>query len=151
TSLELRLRADSEQAARWAEDRVLAETDRLSAIFSGYDPTSELSRWQAALCGPIKVSPELFGLLLASDNWRERSRGAFDPRVEALSRLWARCQREDRLPTSAERKAALALMAAPAWRLDPQAGTAERLSTCPISLNAIAKGYIVGKACDAGF
>ena len=40
-------------------------------------------------------------------------------------------------------------MAAPAWKLDPIAGTAERTSTCPISLNAIAKGFIVGKAADA--
>ena len=48
TSLELKVRADDIEAARWAEDRVLREIDRASAIFSGYDPTSEFSRWQAA-------------------------------------------------------------------------------------------------------
>ena len=37
TSLELRVRADSPEAAGWAEKRVLGEIDRLSAIFSGYD------------------------------------------------------------------------------------------------------------------
>jgi thiamine biosynthesis lipoprotein ApbE len=150
TSLELRLSADSERAARAAEDRVLAEIDRLSAIFSGYDAKSEFSRWQSAPKGPVKVSRELFELLEACDAWRERSHGAFDPCVEALSRLWAHCQREKRLPTIHERKDALALMAAPAWRLDNGNQTAERLSACPISLNAIAKGYIVGKACDVG-
>ena len=40
-------------------------------------------------------------------------------------------------------------MAAPAWRLDADAGTAEHLTTCPLSLNSIAKGYIIGRACDA--
>ena len=40
-------------------------------------------------------------------------------------------------------------MSRPAWRLDPIARTAERTSACPISLNAIAKGYIVGVAADA--
>ena len=40
-------------------------------------------------------------------------------------------------------------MAAPAWRLDPARGTAERLSAGPLSLNAIAKGYIVDRACEA--
>ena len=47
TSLELKVRADNLEAARWAEDRVLREIDRASAIFSGYDPASEFSRWQA--------------------------------------------------------------------------------------------------------
>ena len=35
-------------------------------------------------------------------------------------------------------------MSQPAWRLDPASRTAERLSDCPLSLNGIAKGYIVG-------
>ena len=46
TSLELRVRAENRKAAEAAEDRVLREIDRLAAIFSGYDPASELSRWQ---------------------------------------------------------------------------------------------------------
>ena len=40
-------------------------------------------------------------------------------------------------------------MAARAWRLDPAPRTAERLSDCPLSLNGIAKGFIVERACDA--
>ena len=39
-------------------------------------------------------------------------------------------------------------MARPAWRLDSAAGTAEHLTVCPLSLNSIAKGYIIGRACD---
>ena len=42
-----------------------------------------------------------------------------------------------------------ALLATPAWRLDSAAHTAERLSDCPLSLNGIAKGFIVERACDA--
>ena len=40
-------------------------------------------------------------------------------------------------------------MPQPAWKLDPVARTAERTSPCPVTLNAIAKGFIVGKASDA--
>ena len=54
TSMELRLSADSEELARRAEDRVLREIDRLSAIFSGYDPTSEFSRWMAGPRAPVE-------------------------------------------------------------------------------------------------
>src|SRR4051794_40196173 len=52
TSLELRVRADGEAAARRAEGRVLAAIDRLAAIFSGHDPASEFRRWQAASLSP---------------------------------------------------------------------------------------------------
>jgi FAD:protein FMN transferase len=149
TSLELCVRADSPEAARAAENRVLREVDRLAAIFSGYDAGSEFSRWQASLNSPIKVSLELFEVLQMSDQWLHAGAGAFDPRVEALTRLWSHCARQDRLPTALERDQATALMSTPAWRLDPISGTAERLSDCPLSLSGIAKGYIVGQACDA--
>jgi FAD:protein FMN transferase len=148
TSLELRVRANDDQAARWAEDRVLREIDRLSAIFSGYDPASEFSRWPSALKTPTRVSPELFEVLRASDSWYSRSGGAFDPRVEALSRLWSGCAREGRLPTAQESAGARALMDRPAWRLESALHTAERLTNCPLSLNGIAKGFIVERACE---
>ncbi len=149
TSLELRVRAVDEAAAKRAEDRVLHEIDRLSAIFSGYDAASEFSRWQSDGRTPARVSPELFEVLQASDLWHTRSGGAFDPRVEVLSRLWSDGARRNRLPTAEESAGARALMSRPAWRLDPVLRTAERLSACPLSLNGIAKGFIVERACDA--
>jgi thiamine biosynthesis lipoprotein len=149
TSLELCVRADSLQAARQAEHRVLAEIDRLTLIFSGYDPTSELSRWQGAPRKPIRVSRELYEVLEASEYWGRRSDGAFDPGVEVLSRLWAQCSQMGRLPTQEETSAAKALLIKPAWRTGPVACTVQRLSDCPLSLDGIAKGYIVEKACDS--
>ncbi|HEY2154890.1 MAG TPA: DUF2271 domain-containing protein [Isosphaeraceae bacterium] len=149
TSLELSVRADSEEAARAAEASALAEIDRLAAVFSGYDASSEFRRWQATVDKPTKVSPELFELLRASDRWREASGGAFDPRVQVLTELWSRSARLDRLPTADERAKARALMARPAWRLDIASGMAERLTGCPLSLNSIAKGFIIGRAAEA--
>jgi thiamine biosynthesis lipoprotein ApbE len=148
TSLALHVRADDRRAAAGAEDRVLWEIDRLSSIFSSYDRTSEFSRWQAQVKGAARVSPELFGLLQACDLWRSRSGGAFDPRVEVLSHVWSQAAKRDRLPTAEDLAKARALMNRPAWCLDPDQSTAERLSECPLSLNAIAKGYIVERACD---
>ena len=149
TSLELSVRASNALVARHAEERVLAEIDRLAAIFSGYDPASEFSRWQAAPRGPFKVSPELYDVLFSSERWDRLSGGAFDPRVEVLSRLWERCSRLGRLPGQEESAAARALMKPAAWRIDATARTATRVSDCPISLDGIAKGFIVEKACDA--
>jgi thiamine biosynthesis lipoprotein ApbE len=149
TSLELRVRADDPAGARWAEDRVLREIDRLSAIFSGYDPESEFSRWQARPAGPVAVSRELYDMLDASDRWRERTGGAFDPRAEAFSRLWGSAEAKGRVPSPEEIARVKEAMQRPAWRLDPVHRTAERLGDCPLSLNAIAKGLIVGLACES--
>jgi thiamine biosynthesis lipoprotein ApbE len=149
TSLELRVHAADEATARRAEELVLRRIDRLSAIFSGYDPASEFSRWQSGRGSDGKLSPELFDVLRASDVWQSRTAGAFDPRVEAFSQLWAACARRDRLPDADELARAKALMAPRAWRLDPVLRTAERLSDGPLSLNGIAKGFIVERACDA--
>jgi FAD:protein FMN transferase len=148
TSLELCVRADTEAAAQRAEARALLEIDRLCAVFSGYDSSSEFRRWQETIDKPVKVSAELLELLRASDQWRESSGGAFDPRVQALSELWSRCAKLDRLPTDEEARQAQSLMRRPAWRLDLAAGTAEHLTACPLSLNSIAKGYIIGRACE---
>jgi len=152
TSLALCVRADSPEAAAAAEDRVLREIDRLAAIFSGYDQNSEFCRWQATSQIPIKVSPELWEVLRTADRWADRSGGAFDARVEALTRLWSRCAERGRMPTVDELARAKAAMSRRAWRLGgPITLTAERLSDCPLSLNGIAKGYIVGRACEAAF
>jgi thiamine biosynthesis lipoprotein ApbE len=151
TSLELRVQAGSPEAAREAEETVFREIDRLAAIFSGYDPASEFSRWQATSGVPAKVSPELWEVLRTADRWTDCSGGAFNPRVEALTRLWSSCALRGRKPTVEELAAAQALMSRPAWRLDEASRTALRLSICPLSLNGIAKGYVVGRACDAAF
>ena len=66
-----------------------------------------------------------------------------------LSRLWTRCAQLGRLPTSEETLAARSVFKVPAWRLDSVTHTAERLTDCPLSLNGIAKGYIVERSCDA--
>ncbi len=150
TSLELAVAADNIEAARKAEARVLAEIDRLSLVYSGYDDRSEFSRWQRAAAGTnVRVSRELFEVFAACDRWGERSGWAFDPRVEVLSKLWSRCAELGRIPTSSELKDAKARMQRRPWKFDTAAQTADRSSDCPLSLNGIAKGHIVEVACNA--
>ncbi len=150
TALELRVSTDTFESARGAEARVLAEIDRLSRVFSSYDPASEFRRWETSRHVKTRVSDELFEVLQACDRWRDFSAGAFDPRAEICSRLWSRCMRLERLPTAEEFAEIRVLTSQPAWHLDPTARTAERLSALPLTLNAIAKGYIVERASLAG-
>jgi len=148
TSLTLHVRCENDAAARRAEACVLGEIDSLAAIFSGYDRGSEFSRWQAAPKGPFPVSAPLYEVLLASETWRAKSGGAFDARSGVFSRLWTECAQSGRPPSEAETTAAKELLNTPAWLLVPMAQAAERLSDCPVSLDGIAKGYIVEQACD---
>ncbi|QDV35264.1 DUF2271 domain-containing protein [Tautonia plasticadhaerens] len=149
TALELRVRADDSRAARWVESRVLGEIDRLSAILDGWDPASELSRWASSPGGPAAVSPELYEVLRLADSWRGATRGAFDPRAAALGRAWDASARLGLEPTAGELAEARDRSRPAAWRLDPAAGTAERSAAGPISLDGIAKGFIVERACAA--
>ncbi len=150
TSLELRVVADSARSAEKAEARVLAEIDRLSAIFSSHNPQSEFSSWQRTREIPVRVSSELFDVLSLADRLRIATAGAFDPRVAVVSQVWSNLAKEGRTPDDVEIARARDRMSGLAWRLDATARTAEHLTDCPLTLDAIAKGYIVGRACEVG-
>jgi len=145
TSLEITLEADDATAAATAERAVLAEIDRLSAVCSTYDPTSEVSRWLAARV-PREVSPDLAGILRACDRWREASGGCFHPGVAGVTRLWREAERTGG-GIDAERLAAAAQsLEQPPW---VWTGAAVSPRAALISLDGLAKGAIVDAACAA--
>src|SRR5215471_20472267 len=76
TSFELKVPALTRAAADKAEARVLAEIDREAKILSGYDPTSEFSRWFKTRGGTVPVSGELFDVLSRFDRYRALTGGA---------------------------------------------------------------------------
>ena len=146
TSMELRVRADSPESPRRAEARILGEMDRLARIFSTYDSSSEFSRWQQTAGQPAKVSGELFAVLSLADAWREASGGAFHPAVESLTRVWKDAAKKGALPLDGELDPARQRAAARAWSLDAAGRTATRLGSAPLTLDAIAKGWILEHA-----
>ena len=149
TSLELRVRSSVEGAATRAEMVALAEVDRLGKVFSTYTPDSEFSRWQQTDHEAVKVSPDLFSVLQVSEHWRIQTGGAFNPAAEAFTRLWNAAARNDSRPEASDLKATALEVARPAFRLDSASRSAERLSKVPLTLNAVAKGYIIEQASAA--
>lgn len=146
TSLEIEIEATDFPAAQAAEARVLDEIQRLAKIFSSYDASSEFSRWQETHGRPESISPELFEVLAASASWQERSRGAFNPAVEQLSRLWKAHETQPSPPTAEELAPVVADLQQSHWRLDSSTAKATRLARGALSLNAIAKGEILDRA-----
>lgn len=140
TSLELQVVASSQSAASGAESAVMGEVDRLEAILSGWSGTSELARWLGTHDVDVPVSAELAEVLDASAGWRERTARAFDPGAQAIIEMLRGADRQTDI------EALLAEPRAPLWSVDRAALTARRLTRHAISLDAIAKGYIVAHA-----
>ena len=126
TSLELHLLAHDAESARRAESALLDEIDRLAAILDQRSGVSELTRWQTTFECDAVVSPELAEVLELANVWRATTHGAFHPAAIA--------------------DASAAELASPLWTVDQSRGVARRVSTLPVSLDAIAKGYIVSRA-----
>lgn len=94
---------DSVEAAAIARN-VFNRIDTLNAIFSDWLPDSELNRLcQTAGTGQmIRVSPELYEIIVRSVCFSRKSHGAFDITIGPLTRLWRRSRSLKELP-SAER------------------------------------------------
>jgi thiamine biosynthesis lipoprotein ApbE len=88
TSLDLVVRTPRASDAERIEAVILAEVDRQSGILSTYSPLSEISRLDHST-GPFFCSRELFDVLAAYDEWRDRTGGAiaveFNPRGLSLN------------------------------------------------------------------
>ena len=149
TSLEMKVVAPSESQADAAFNAALTEIDREAQILSSWDANSEFSRWFHTQGRPMPVSPELFDVLNLFDQWRARTNGALDASAEAVTRIWQKAAAEERLPTDAEREAAVASIKKKQWTLDFQNQTATHTSDTPLALNSFVKSYIIEKSADA--
>jgi FAD:protein FMN transferase len=124
TALELRVTASSEDAAKAAENSVLAEVDRLSAILSTWKKDSEIKRWQES-GKPLTLSPDLTNVLKACEKWTADSQGAFSVRPSS--------------PDSGKI----------AWTFSSASGSATYLAKPgEITIDALAKGYIIDRAVE---
>ena len=149
TSLDVKVVAVSATEAAKAEAAARAEIARVAKIVSTYDLTSEVSQWLRTSHQPVPISPELFDVLHLFEQWRGRSNGALDASAEVVCRLWKTTAKQNRVPTAAEIKDALANVQQAHWQLDATARTATHLSDAPLILNSFVKSYIINRATDA--
>lgn len=149
TSLELTIRANSEASADKAEAAVLHEIDRLSCIYSHYDPSSEFSRFLLLGKGQgLDVSPELYEALQRCERWMATSSGAFQPAAEHLAKIWRQAEATQSLPRSSILKSAIVAMNQTHWTCVGDSTRIVRTSSTSLTLNAIAKGLILDQAAE---
>jgi FAD:protein FMN transferase len=132
TSFDLKVWTADEQLAELAEQTALLEIDRLNAILSSYDPTSEFSRWMGTQYQDIKISKDLFSVLEAFDAWREKTNGVLDPAAGKILALWKEASLQQKAPDVSMLASAVQEVAQQHWTLDQQAQTAKHLTRTPL-------------------
>lgn len=125
----------------------LDEIDRLERQLTVYRDDSEVSLINAlASERPIRVEDHLFDLFQRCVNWHRETRGAFDIAAGALVKCWGFYRREGRVPTLAERQAALARSGLSRVRLDGLEKTlAFAAPGVEINLGSVGKGYALDR------
>ncbi|MBC7400991.1 MAG: DUF2271 domain-containing protein [Mucilaginibacter sp.] len=149
TSLELKVFATSQQQADVAENAAMNKIAQLNKILSGYDASSEFSKWLNGEKKATKISPELFDVLSLFDKWRIQSNGALDASAEVVGKLWKDASKQNRQPSPQEIAAAVVTVKKQHWMLNKTNLTALRLDDAPLILNSFTKSYVINKACEA--
>lgn len=145
TSYDLKVKALSEAHADAAESVSLSEIDRLSAIFSSYDPQSEFSRWQQTHQIPVKISAELFEVMEAYDSWTQQTRGALNPGAAAIINIWKEAAKKQQIPEKNQLSLAVQKTNSSHWLLNRAEQTATHLDNSPLVMNSFVKSYIIQK------
>ena len=149
-SFDISVYAPDETVANEAVEAAYGRIRKLNAIFSDYEPDSELNRLcrTAGTGRAIPVSRELWEILQSSVELAQKSDGAFDITVGPVIRLWRKARRAKQLPTVEQIAAARALVGIQHVKMNTEARTVELTQAgMQLDLGGIAVGY----ACDEVF
>jgi thiamine biosynthesis lipoprotein len=146
------LYAPDNATASAAADAAFARFHELNAALSDYDPESELRK----LCGsssegkPVRVSDDLWRVLVRAKSLSELSGGAFDVTIGPLVLVWRNARRIKELPTEKSIETARAAVGYSFMRLHPENQSVELLKpNMRLDLGGLAKGYAVDEALAA--
>jgi thiamine biosynthesis lipoprotein len=146
TQFEVVLPYSTPDALRLAEV-AFAEIDRLEEQLTVYRDTSEVSRLnQLGALSHVPLEEGLFELLTVSARVASETEGAFDVTSGPLIKVWGFYRGPRRVPSEAERAAALACVGMRHLELRPENRSAHFLKAgMEINLGSIGKGYALDR------
>lgn len=136
----------AQPAAEAALDRIDDIEDQLTV----YRDHSEVSRLNATAADrAVRVEPGLFDLIEFAAHTTRQTQGAFDIATGALIKAWGFYRRAGRVPTPAERAAAMSRTGTRFLALDRSRQTIRYLRKgLEINLGSIGKGYALDRAAE---
>ncbi|MEX2215891.1 MAG: FAD:protein FMN transferase [Phycisphaeraceae bacterium] len=132
--------AKAKEAAKAAFDRI----DELNAIFSDYDPHSEVSKLSASSGGDraVKLSDDLWKMLREADRFARMTDGAFDVTVGPVVDVWRWARRNRQMPPQDRLDAAIKAVGYDKITFDEEKQTATlKAEKMKIDLGGIAVGW----------
>ena len=119
---------------------VFTEASRIDQLLSKYIPTSEIS--QLNRMGKLKVSADTFYILKRSQEFWQKSSGAFDITVAPLVELWGFTNQKFQVPSAERIGAVLPLVGSDKIILHEKDNMVEfKIPGLSVDLGAIAKGF----------
>lgn len=143
TSLDVVITGVSKQDAKLALGAIEAEIAQLDQKLSIWRADSEISALNQNQSAT--VSKELFEVLAACENWRDKTCGAFDARLGQLIAFWEKSQGVI-TPNEQERVAITNQLNPTSVELDAESRLVTLSEGVSIAPDAYAKGYIIDRA-----
>ena len=150
TRFEIVLHGDNPASLRAAGEEALRLVEELEGRLSLFRAGSEIARVNAgAAREPVRVTPEVFGLLRRAQKLSEETGGAFDITVAPLVRCWGFMGGEGRMPRPDEVAEARAKVGVALVQLNPADYTVRfAREGVMLDLGAIGKGYAIERAAE---
>ena len=148
TSLDVVMTGVSKQEAKTAFNAIEAEIARLDQILSTWRHDSEITALNQNNTHKTQVSPELFEVIAACENWRAQSCGAFDARLGELISAWEKSQGVAQVDAHTHQQI-LDHLESTRIELDADALTIKSSQAVKFAPDAYAKGYIIDRALAA--
>lgn len=147
---ELALLGDDPERLQAIGQEALEEIRSVERQLNFFSPQSEISRVnRRAAERPVKVQLRVFRLLERCRALWEATRGAFDPTVSPLLRVWGWYQKKGRIPPQDERREALRCVGMNLLKLDREKCTVRFLRPgVSLNLGSVGKGYALDRAAE---
>jgi thiamine biosynthesis lipoprotein len=148
TLFRIKLYAGNTDQAQAAFRSAFIRIEALDNTLSDYKPESELSRiTQIAVNHPVKISTDLFRVLMAAQRTSEETAGAFDVTLGPVISLWRQARKTGRRPSADALRQAATRCGYNKMKLDTGHKTVEFTQPgMKLDVGGIAKGYAADEA-----
>lgn len=147
TSFDLMIVSPEEGDAKRAEEVILSEIERLNEVFSLYQP-SEIQRLNST--DSLQVSEELLEVWDVCENYRVETSQALSCRIGTLLNEWSSAEEAQSVPDRPELRIEAGEIRRVVVPIQKNTRTVSRPDIVRFNMDALAKGYIMDVALDAG-